>query len=68
VVGQRKGTSGANAPPVHGIKKCLVVKRKVLLFKNFISKDIVLYFNFYFTKFLSHFLKKLMLNRNYFSF
>jgi hypothetical protein len=24
VVGQRKGPSGANAPPVHGIKKCLV--------------------------------------------
>jgi hypothetical protein len=23
VVGQRKGPSGANAPPVHGIKKCL---------------------------------------------
>jgi hypothetical protein len=23
VVGQRKGLSGANAPPVHGIKKCL---------------------------------------------
>jgi hypothetical protein len=22
-VGQRKGPSGANAPPVHGIKKCL---------------------------------------------
>ena len=24
MVGQRKGSSGANAPPVHGIKKCLV--------------------------------------------
>jgi hypothetical protein len=24
VVGQRKGPGGANAPPVHGIKKCLV--------------------------------------------
>jgi hypothetical protein len=24
VVGQRKGPSGANAPPVHGIKKYLV--------------------------------------------
>ena len=23
VVGQKKGPSGANAPPVHGIKKCL---------------------------------------------
>jgi hypothetical protein len=23
VVGQRKGPSGANAPPVHGIKTCL---------------------------------------------
>jgi hypothetical protein len=23
VVGQRKGPSGTNAPPVHGIKKCL---------------------------------------------
>jgi hypothetical protein len=23
VVGQRKGPSGANAPPVHGIKKCV---------------------------------------------
>jgi hypothetical protein len=23
VVGRRKGPSGANAPPVHGIKKCL---------------------------------------------
>jgi hypothetical protein len=23
VVGQRKGPSGANAPPVYGIKKCL---------------------------------------------
>jgi hypothetical protein len=23
VVGQRKGPSGANAPPLHGIKKCL---------------------------------------------
>jgi hypothetical protein len=22
-MGQRKGPSGANAPPVHGIKKCL---------------------------------------------
>jgi hypothetical protein len=25
VVGQRKGPSGANAPPVHGIKKCLAL-------------------------------------------
>jgi hypothetical protein len=25
VVGQRKGPSGANAPPVHGIKKYLAV-------------------------------------------
>jgi hypothetical protein len=25
VVGQRKRPSGANAPPVHGIKKCLVL-------------------------------------------
>jgi hypothetical protein len=34
--GQRKGPSGANAPPVHGIKKCLVrmLKGKKLLFLN----------------------------------
>ena len=24
-MGQRKGPSGANAPPVHGIKKCLLL-------------------------------------------
>jgi hypothetical protein len=28
VVGQRKGLSEANAPPVHGIKKCLECKSK----------------------------------------
>jgi hypothetical protein len=27
VVGQRKGPSGANAPPLHGIKKCLAFLR-----------------------------------------
>jgi hypothetical protein len=26
VVGQMKGPSGANAPPVHGIKKCLATR------------------------------------------
>jgi hypothetical protein len=31
VVGQRKGPSGANAPPVHGIKKCLVKTAKFAL-------------------------------------
>jgi hypothetical protein len=28
-VGQRKGPSGENAPPVHGIKKCLVFQTVV---------------------------------------
>jgi hypothetical protein len=28
-VGQRKGPSGANAPPVHGIKKCLELTPKI---------------------------------------
>ena len=27
VVGQRKAPSGANAPPLHGIKKCLVLEQ-----------------------------------------
>jgi hypothetical protein len=30
-VGQRKGPSGANAPPVHGIKKCLVSTHETFL-------------------------------------
>jgi hypothetical protein len=32
VVGQRKGPSGANAPPVHGIKKCLALTLRDLSF------------------------------------
>jgi hypothetical protein len=31
VVGQRKGPSGANAPPVHGIKKCLDINIIVII-------------------------------------
>ena len=30
MVGQRKGPSGENSPPVHGIKKCLVEQSQVL--------------------------------------
>jgi hypothetical protein len=33
VVGQRKGPSGANAPPVHGIKKCLERPQETLRYK-----------------------------------
>jgi hypothetical protein len=36
---QRKGPSGANAPPVHGIKKCLSVAW-ILLFLKLMEKPI----------------------------
>jgi hypothetical protein len=37
VVGHRKGPSGANAPPVHGIKKCLGKMRASCTFEKNIT-------------------------------